>query len=265
MNIFFRELKNYKWSIIFWSLGMVALIGSSLAKFSAYSTNGQSISDLLKTMPQSLQTIFGLTGFDLNNVSGYIGVTFMYIALTATIHAVLLGANIISKEERDRTSEFLMSKPVSRSRVVIYKISAGVFNLVVLNLVTLGSTMLFADYFSKGKSTESYVLLLMAGLFFMQLLFFFIGATVAAISRKPKLSTSIASSVMLVTFIMTYFIKLNHDFDNLKYFTPFKYFDAGDILKNNSVSYGYVILSLALLAIMTVAIFWGYKKRDLNV
>lgn len=265
MNLFFRELKSYKNGLFWWSIGMIALVGSGMAKFAALQGTGQSVNALLDQFPKSIQTILGLTGFDLSKTSGYYGVLFMYIALMATVHAVLLGAGIISKEERDRTSEFLFVKPISRFRVITTKIMAGLFNLIVINLVTFGSSVYFINSLGKGTSSANDILILMVGLFFLQLLFFFIGTSIAAAHKKPKTSPSIATSVLLGTFILSVFVNINQKLDNLKYLTPFKYFEAKPLMATGQLDPIYVSISLVLIAIMIAVTYTAYNNRDLNV
>ena len=265
MNLFVRELNSYKKGLFFWCLGMVALVGSGMAKYAAYSGGGQSISDLIAQFPASVQTIFGLTGFDLNKASGYFGVLFAYIALMATIQAVLLGSDIISKEERDRTSEFLFVKPISRSKVITAKLVAGLVNVVVLNLVTLGSSLYFIPYFSKGDSFTADVVVLMAGLLMLQLLFFSIGTAVAAWVTRPKRAASMANSVLLVAFILTYLVNINQQLDWLKYLTPFKYFDAKNVLADGRLDPLYVAVSLLLMLGLIVTTYRTYTRRDLSL
>jgi ABC-2 type transport system permease protein len=43
MNIFRREMKVHRWGLLFWSLGMVMLVISGMAKFAAYEQAGQSV------------------------------------------------------------------------------------------------------------------------------------------------------------------------------------------------------------------------------
>ena len=265
MNLYSREIKASRKSLFFWSIGMIALVGSGMAKFATYSGGGQSMNELIAQFPKSIQTIFGLTGFDLNTASGYFGVLFAYIALMATIHAVLLGADIISKEERDRTSEFLFVKPISRFKVISSKLLAGLSNVIVLNLVTLVSSVYFINYFGHGVSMNSDVYVLMAGLFCLQLLFFFIGTVIAASIKRPKTSASLATSVLLVTFILTYLININEHFDGLKYLTPFKYFDAKNIMTDGALDPVYVVLSLGLIIAMVFVTYRAYNRRDLSI
>jgi len=236
-----------------------------MVKYETLLGAGDSANNLIKQLPSSIQAIFGLTGFDLMKVSGYFGVMFMYIALMATIHAVLLGADIISKEERDRTSEFLFVKPILRSKIISLKIMAGLVCLVIFNILTAASSVYFVNLYGKDTSITVDIVNLMVGLFFMQLIFFFIGTAVASVIKKAKISSSIATAVLLMAFILTFFINMNQDLDNLKYFTPFKYFDAKDILANGSLDIFYVILSSFIVLAMIGLTYRVYSKRDLSV
>lgn len=243
---------------------MIVLVFLSMIKYNTFSGAGQSAVDLFAQLPRSIQTIFGLNGFDLTQASGFFGIMFMYIALMATIHAAMLGAGIISKEERDKTSEFLFAKPISRLKVTTSKILAGLINIVIFNLVTLASSIITVEYFTKSSSTDKYIILLMCGLMIMQVIFFFIGTAVAASVKKPKTASSVATGVLLGTFIMTYLINMNSSFDNLKYLTPFKYFDAQTLLASGKLDIIYILISIILIFICTVVTYLAYRNKDLK-
>ena len=264
MKIFQYELKFYRKALIMWCISMIVLVFLSMVKYNMFSGAGQSAADLFAQLPQSIQTIFGLNGFNLTQASGFFGIMFMYIALMATIHAAMLGAGIISKEERDKTSEFLFAKPISRLKVTTFKILAGLVNIVIFNLVTLASSIITVEYFTKSSSTDRYIILLMCGLIMMQIIFFFIGTAVAASVKKPKTASSVATGVLLGTFILTYFINMNSSFDSLKYLTPFKYFDAQTLLASGKLDIIYVLISIILIFICTVVTYLAYKNKDLK-
>jgi ABC-2 type transport system permease protein len=243
---------------------MIALVSSGMAKYAAYQGNGQSMNALISQFPIAIQTIFGISGFDLSKASGFYGVLFIYIALMATIHAVLLGTDIISKEERDKTSEFLFVKPISRIKVITVKICAGLSNLIILNIVTLVSSLYFVNYFSKSSLADNDIMILIVGILFMQFLFFFIGTAIAAVIMKPKNSSSVATSVLLFTFILAFIININKNLENLKYFSPFKYFDAKTIMAAGKLDATYVFMSLAIIIAMIVVTYLGFSSKDLN-
>lgn len=265
MNMYLREMKAHRTALIWWCLGMFSLIASGMAKYAAYETAGQSIVAIFEQLPKAVLVVFGMQGFDLTKASGFFGVLFLYIAVMGAIHAALLGASIISYEERDRTSEFLYAKPVSRTRALTAKLLAGLTNLVVLNVATSISSIYFVDYFSKGQPVGNDITLLMAGLLFLQLIFFSIGALVAGVVRRPKAAPSIATSIMFLMFLISYLVNMSENLDFLKYLTPFKYFDALALLTDGELDPLYVGMSVLIIGISVFGTYYFYNGRDLTV
>lgn len=265
MNIYRREMKSHRWGLFFWSLGMVFMVMSGMAKYGAYEQAGQSVEQIMGALPKAVKVIFGLSGFDLTTAAGFYGILFLYLAVMGAIHGVLLGTNLIAKEERDRTSEFLYAKPVSRATVLTHKLLAGLTNLIILNLVTLASSLYFVDYYGKGEDVTSDVLLLSLGLFFLQVIFFSIGALIAGTVRKPKRASGKATSVMMATFTLYYIINLDGDLDALKYLTPFKYFDAAVMMADGHLDPVFVALSIVLVVAAVFGTYRFYTARDLAI
>lgn len=265
MNIFLRELKAHLWGFLFWALGIVFMVGAGMAKYAAFETAGQSVQQMLDQIPRGVQAVFGMTGFDLSTASGFYGMLYLYVVVMGTIHAALLGSNLISKEERDRTSEFLYAKPISRAQALTSKLLAGLVNVVALNMVTLLSSLYFVDLFSKEAPITGDILLLMAGMLFLQLIFLAVGAVVAGVVHKPKAAPSIATSVMFLTFLLSYVVNMNESLAGLKYFTPFKYFDAAILMGDGRLDPGYVVLSSAIIILAIVGTYRFYSARDLAI
>ena len=264
MNVLLRELRAHWKGILFWSLGMMALIGSGMAKYDAYQSTGQSINQLMAQFPKSVQIILGISGFDLTTAAGFYGLLFIYIAIMAAIHAALIGSDMIAKEERDKTSEFLFSKPISRAKALTGKLLAGLVILIVFNAVTTASSVYMVGYFNKGASANHDILFLMAGLAFLQIIFFSVGAAVAGVNKHQKSSASIATSVLLLTFILYFVINLNGKLDFLKYLSPFKYFEAHAIITNGLDPF-YMVLSLIITVVLIASTYFTYSRRDLSV
>lgn len=265
MNIFMKEMKAHRKSLIIWSIGVFILIVSGMGKYAGFSSSGQSMNDLMADMPQSLQAIMGTGTFDLSKASGYYGVLFLYLVLMATIHAAMLGAHIISKEERDKTAEYLFVKPISRSQIITSKLLAAFVNIVIINIIAWVSSILIVGYYSKGESVSSDIAITMIGMFIIQLLFLVIGTAIAAISKKPKKASSLSTAILLITFILSIAIDLNDKIENMKYLTPFKYFEAKNVMYGGGLDAVFIILSLVMVAALTIGTFVCYRKRDLNM
>ena len=264
MNIFIRELKAHRKSLIIWSISILFMIVSAMGKFSAYVEAGQSINELFANIPKTIKAVLGMGNFDLTKASGFYGMFYLYILLMATIHASMLGANIISKEERDKTTEFLMVKPVSRTKIITAKLLAALFNIIVFNIVTLVLSITIVGKYANGEQIAQKIFILMIGMFILQLVFLSIGTGIAAVSRNPKTAPSIATAVLLVSFVLSSAISMNSKLEGFRYITPFKYFEA-EMLLNAGIQPVYVILSFFINVAMVWVTYAFYKKRDLNV
>ena len=112
MNIFRRELKaNFK-SLLIWAGVVILFVVLGVSKFSAYYNNPDML-QVLNDLPQQVLDVFNMQAFNLTTLSGFFGIMFSYYALLLSIAAAMWGADIISKEERDKTVEFSLTLPVN--------------------------------------------------------------------------------------------------------------------------------------------------------
>jgi len=264
MNIYRKELKSHRKSLIFWCIGVILMVASGMNKYSSLYSSGQSMNDLMADMPKSMQAIMGVGAFDLSKASGYYGMLFLYLVLMSSIHATMLGAGIIAKEERDKTSEFLFVKPVSREKIITAKLLAAFTNIVIFNLVTFASSVVIVGKVSDGEKVNGDIAITMLGMFILQLLYMVIGSAISAFKKRPKTAASLATAILLLTFVLSVVIDLNEDLDALKYLTPFEYFEAKHMMVGDGLEAVFVVLSLLITAVLTYGTFAFYKKRDLN-
>lgn len=265
MNIYIAELKAYRKSTLIWSIVMVFLVLAGVGKYTAGTMAGGDIfNDMMKDMPKSLQGLFGVGVFDLSKLVDYYGVLYLYLALVLSIQAVMLGNGIIAKEERDKTAEYLLVKPISRAKVITSKLTVALTILIILNTVTYICSYFVFVMYSKGESYGTPLFKLMVGLFALQLIFMLFGASLAAGIGNYKLSSSLATGILLLMFFVTVILDITGRYDFLKYLTFFKYFDAKYILKG-----GYPIMFLPLAALLgiifVVTSYTLYKRRDMNL
>jgi ABC-2 type transport system permease protein len=154
-----------------------------------------------------------------------------------------------------------MAKPISRSSILTSKILAALTNVVIFNTVTYITVFIVYKKYSFDKD----IIMLMIGMLLVQLLFMLIGICFAAISKKAKKSGGIITSIILLCFTISMLIDLSDKFNILKIITPFKYFEAKDLIIKNSINIGYVILTLILAIGMLFITYSRYNKRDLSL
>jgi ABC-2 type transport system permease protein len=264
MNIFIFELKTYAKSTALWSVAMILLIASSMAKFSTYQSSGLSIQELMASFPKSIQAMFGLTGLDLTTPSGFYGLTFLYVLLVAAIHASLLGANILSKEERDNTEEFLFVKPISRNSVLLQKLFAALLLLLIFNVITLLASLVITALVSGSQSATTHILLMVSGLFFVQLLFFSIGFVSGAMSRGGKGAAGIPVAFLLVSYLIYVITGVSGKVNVLKFVSPINAIDAKNIIDKTALP-SIAMLTMAIISYILIhRAFTYYRRKNLD-
>lgn len=92
-----------------------------------------------------------------------------------------------------------------------------------------------------------------------------IGSALAAVKKKPKTAASVAAGILLLTYLLSIVIDLNENLEGLRYLTPFKYFEAKNVMYGGGLDVIFVVISLILILTLLVVTYVFYKKRDLNV
>ncbi len=263
MNIIVRELRANLKSLIIWCASMTALIAVGMVKYGGVAGAGPSANQLIEQLPEAMKSIMELGLLDITTVSGYYGVFFLYLMLLAGIHAVMLGATIISKEERDKTADFLFVKPVVRSQIISAKLIAVLINLVIFNLVTMGASILFVARYNTGPSINRPIVYLMVSLFMLQVVFAAIGAGISGLARNSRKAASLSATLFMIMFFLSMAIEIYPKIDFLKYFTPFRFFPIAQVMQGSFQSL-FILLSGLITLVFIVLTYQTFQKRNLH-
>lgn len=264
MNIIKRELRANLKSIVIWSLAVAFLVFVWMIEFDSFANN-PAMKDFMDSMPQGVLSALGMSDLVLTNLSGFISGISLYLYLLLGIHAVLLGSSIISKEERDKTAEYLFTMPISRENIIKSKIISAIINLIILNFITLATTLLSSINHEKDENFYKFISLLFIAIFIIQMIFLSIGMLVSSINKSYKKSANISVSILIITFIISSLISMVDSLDFLKYISPFKYFDASFILKQGKLQIVFLSISFFIIICGIAGTFIFYPKRDLYI
>jgi len=264
MNIFLRELRANLKSLIIWSVIIALLIMIAVAKFSAFADNPDMLA-ILDSMPAAVLDAMSMRAFNLTTVGGFYGLMFIYFSLMGAIAAAMWGSDIISKEERDKTVEFSLVLPVSRSRVVTAKALAALFNCIAFVGITWAVSLAAVQAYEPDAAFYDFLALEMQAMFVIELIFLALGLLLGAAMKRYKLSGSTAVGIILVTYFMSIISGLQEDLDFLKYFTPFKYFDAGVLYRTGEFDGLYLGISAAIVVVCVAVAYLVYNRRDLYI
>ena len=264
MNIFFRELKaNFK-SLFIWGVIVFLFIVVGFSKFSAYYNNPEMLA-ILDQFPSGMIAALNLKAFNLTTITGFYGVMFSYFALLVSISAAMWGSDIISKEERDKTVEFALTLPVTRQKLITAKTAAAVINCIALLLITWGITLASAPKYQPDREFYNFLSLSMLALFIIQMIFLAVGVFLGCAMKQYKRASSVAVSLLLLTYFISIISALREDLGFLKYFSPFTYFNPAVLLHDSKMDLAFVGLSLGIIAASLAGAYVSYARRDLYI
>ena len=264
MKIFLRELKANLKSLIIWSIIISLLIFMAVTKFSAFANDPEMLA-MLDSMPTALMDALSMRAFNLTTLTGFYGIMFIYFALMGAIASAMWGSDIISKEERDKTVEFSLVLPVSRSRVVTAKALAALVNCILFVLITWGISLVAVRSYNPDQAFNDFLALEMQAMFLIELIFLALGLFLGCAMKRYKRSGATAVAIILATYFISILAVLNENLDFLKYFTPFRYYDAGELFRTGQMNGTYLLLSAAIIVLSVAGAYWVYNKRDLYI
>jgi ABC-2 type transport system permease protein len=264
MNIFFRELKANLKSLLIWGGIVILFVVIGFSKFSAYEGNPELLA-ILDALPPAMLSAFNFEAFNLTTITGFLGVMFTYFGLLLSIAATMWGSDIISKEERDKTVEFSLTLPVTRSRVVTAKIFTAVVNCIALLLITWGAALAGSAQYQPDSEFYNFLSLTMLALFIMQMIFLAVGIFLGCAMKQYKRASSVAVALLLGTYFISVISGLNENLEFLKYFSPFKYFNPATLLLESTIDVTFILLSAGIVAVLLVGAYVSYSRRDLYI
>lgn len=264
MNILVWEMKDHRKGLIIWSLILLLFLWMIFLEFEAYYENPE-MGEILDAIPKGLLEAFGMYGANLTTINGYMSVVALYLYIMTGIFAIVLGNNIIGKEERDKTAEFLMSRPVQRHRILISKVLASVINCLLLTMVAGLGIAFFLNRYNPDRENLRFILQILMAAFLIQMIFLSLGLFIAAFAKVFKKSGAISVAVVIVLYMVSVIQPLSDSVSFLKYFTPFMYFQASDILQKGGYGGVYLLLTALIVIVSLTGVFYIYPRRDLTL
>lgn len=260
-NLFFKTLRDKRFFILGWSLGLMFL-GFAMTTFFPSFSGGQ-VDELMKNLPPALSGLVGNLQ-DWRELPGYVGSQIFDIRLPifVSILSILLAISLTVGEEDKGQLRTLIGLPISRRKIVLAKWSAIVAICFVASLapvvgIEIGLLAI--------NTTLDQVVLVRLGLFTWLLvtalatLIFAIG--IATGKRAP--TTAVAIIFAIGSFLLSTFAQAVDWLEKYEIFSFFHYFPAVDIA-HGTIEWGNALLYGAVVLVsLTVALLF-FPRRDVK-
>lgn len=263
-NLYQKELKRNRKNLIIWSAIVMGFTLMITSIFPFMQGMGEDMAVLMDKMPPELSKALGMDAKTWSSILGFYSTYYgIYIIVLVSIYTTSTGATIVSKEEKDQTSEFLMTKPISRLDIFKTKMLA-LFTLSIIiylaqTTVALVSILLFK---AAPINWEAFTTMHIGGLILM--LFFTCVGVVLSMFVTPK--KNFMGMVVGITFGSYFINAIGQAADAvnwMSYFSPFHYLSFTVNDPEYSVNYFGGLALLIIGGILLYLSFLKYKKKDI--
>lgn len=263
MNIYRQEFKMHFRSVITWSMAVTVLLFVFVSLFSSFAEQAVSLNEMMTNFPPQLLSAFGLNGVDLSTVLGFFGFIFLFVQLCLAIQAANYGFSLVSIEEREWTADFLLSKPVKRTRLMTSKLLAAMSGLTITNIVVWASSFGFLNLFRGDKTyAVTPLLLLLLSIVVFQLFFLSVGLVVSLLVKRIRSVTPYSMGLGFGMYVLSVFGDMLGT-SILEKITPFKHFEPNYILQHGAYDLPLVPISAIVILISLVGSYVLYTRRDI--
>lgn len=263
MNMYLHELKSLRKSTIIWTCSMIALAAIYLSVYSGVAKDAAGFKEILSGYPASIRAMLGVSLDNIASILGFYSMVFAFIPLCGAIQAMNLGVSILTKEARERTADFLLVKPVSRTAIVSAKLLAALTMLLATNVLYYTAVSILASIVKTSDYSVRLFFMINLTLLFIQLIFLAIGVVVSVSFTNLKSVLPISLGVVFGLYIIGALIATGKD-DVARYISPFKYFDISYIIKNGSYEVTYLITGAVIVIVAIAASYFIYTRKDIH-
>lgn len=261
MTIVKHELRQGNISFWIWTASIGFLIAICVFLFPEMKGQMEEVNDVFASMG-SFTAAFGMDRLNFGTLIGFYSIECGNIlGLGGAFFAAFCAVGMLSKEEKDKTAEFLLTHPVSRVRIVTEKLLAVFLQITAMNLLiyllSAGSMILIGEEVP-WKELNLFHL----AYYILQLELGGICFGISAFVRKG--SIGIGLGIATIMYFLNIIANITDAAEFLKCITPFGYCEGVDIVTNGKLDITLILIGTVIGLIGIVAAYVKYTRKDIR-
>lgn len=261
MTIVKHELRQGKIPFLIWTASIGFLLVVCLFLFPEMKGEMESVGDVFSSMG-SFTDAFGMDRLNFGTLTGYYAIECgNVLGLGGAFFSALCAVGMLSKEEKDKTAEFLLTHPVSRAQIITEKLIAVLIQITAMNLIiyalSIGSMAAIGEDIPWIE-----INLLHLAYYILQIELAGICFGISAFMRKG--SVGLGLGIAVIMYFLNLISNIAEVAEFLKYITPFSYCEGADIVTNGCLDGARVVIGIAIGAAGIVASYIKYAGKDIQ-
>ena len=261
MTLVKHEIRQGKTSFLIWTASIGFLLAICIFLFPEMKGQMEGVNDMFASMGAFTEA-FGMDRLNFGTLIGFYAVECGNIlGLGGAFFAALCAVGILSKEEKDKTAEFLLTHPVSRKRVITEKLIAVLIQITVMNIIIYALAV--GSIAAVGEAIPwKEINLLHLAYYLLQLELAGICFGISAFLRKS--SAGIGLGIAAMMYFLNLIANIADVVEFLKYMTPFGYCEGADIVSNGRLDGVMVAIGAGLGISGIIIAYLKYTKKDIH-
>ncbi len=263
MNIYLFELRRAWKSAVIWAVVLLAfLFVMAVTVYPMFTDSRSAVETALEGFPPEFSAAFGIYLNDIFSFGGFYSFCYLYICIMGAIMASSLGLDVFSREKRSKSTDFLMTKPVSRRKIFIMKLLVPFTLILAMNIIYTVTMVVLCGSTGQDISAAN-AALAGSALFFTQLVILAIAATAAVLFKKVRSVTGGAMAISIGAFILTALYNILED-ESMRFIAIFKYFDVYTAFNEGRFETPYVIIAAVIFIALLSVSFVKYCRSEIH-
>lgn len=261
MHIFSHEWKIEWKTTALWTVILAAFFAICLIIFPSIQEQMADIGSSFENMG-GFSEAFGMDSLNIGSFLGYYAIELMNtVGLAGALFAGYMGIQLIVKEEREHTSEYLMTLPVTRKHVWFEKLAVLFSKLTVMHLFI--GVLAFVLTRVVGEDFSSALVRLHLAMFLSHvqigLLCFGIG------SLFRRINSGVGIGIAGIFYFLNIMKNLLERLRFIEWITPFAYTEPAEVIQNNGIDWPLVLAGFGVAMFVAWIGFVYYQKKDLDI
>jgi ABC-2 type transport system permease protein len=265
MNLFIKELRRNVLSLIIWMIVITMLISVTMSVYRTFLENQSKIMGMMSLIPKGALQFKGISNFnDLLSVLGfYAANNVIYMMMLGSIYAIVLSSNILLKEEYNKTAEYLLTRPLTRSEIFFSKTGVVFLYVFILNLVTSLAGLICIQLVKTGPFSIKAFLILSLYTMLLNFLFAAIGLFLSTLIKRAKPITTFSIGLVLIFYFIYTLSKITESAAKIGYLSPFKFVRIDAISPAYRLEPFHLLYFTGISFLLIVTAHWLYKRKDI--
>lgn len=249
-------------TLAWWVLGVLAMGVYVILVFDSIGSL-EDLRKLYESYPESIRELIG--DADISTVNGWIQIELLsWVPLILGMYGGIFAGGNISREAEQRTVDFILGLPISRTQFMVSRLAAGLVNIAIICALTFVLLVALLPVTGHSPAAGKFALALFNA-YLLGAALFCGYAFIASFTDEQAKLIGIAIGGTLVMYIATGALKSAGAPDAVQWLVPFDHYHSADAVSGRHVPILPMVALAAGSVIAGVAAVYWYNRRDLAI